>query len=164
MIVLRYWDLQSYFYIIYIYLYLYLQHTLSWYIQWPKQIVYHFSIIEYLKASQVALVVKNLPAMQEIQETMVWSLGWEDPLKQEMATHCSILARKCHGQRWLVGYSPWGHKESDTTEWTHTETDSYWYWYLKKTLKFQTLFYVFTVPSLLLCFSSCGSCLMATRW
>ena len=31
-------------------------------------------------ASQVVLVVKNLPAMQEMQETWVWSLGWEDLL------------------------------------------------------------------------------------
>ena len=34
-------------------------------------------------------VVKNLPAMQE---TWVRSLGWEDPLEEEMATHFSILA------------------------------------------------------------------------
>ena len=34
-------------------------------------------------------MVKNLPAMQE---TRVWSLGWEDPLEKEMATHSSILA------------------------------------------------------------------------
>ena len=32
--------------------------------------------------------------MQEIQETQVQSLGWEDPLEKEMATHCSILAWK----------------------------------------------------------------------
>ena len=32
--------------------------------------------------------------MQEIQETQVQSLGWEDPLEEEMATHSSILARK----------------------------------------------------------------------
>ena len=31
--------------------------------------------------------VKNLPAVQGIQETWVWSLGWEDPLEKEMATH-----------------------------------------------------------------------------
>ena len=43
-------------------------------------------------ASQVALVVKNPPAMQEMQETWVPSLGQEDPLKEEMATRCSILA------------------------------------------------------------------------
>ena len=43
-------------------------------------------------------------------------MGQEDPLEQEMATHSSILARKSHGQRSLAGYSPQGHKESDTTE------------------------------------------------
>ena len=37
----------------------------------------------------MAQVVKNLPAMQESQ---VQSLGWEDPLEEEMATHSSILA------------------------------------------------------------------------
>ena len=36
-----------------------------------------------------------------------------------MATNCSTLARKSHGQRSLVGYSPWGHKELDTTERLH---------------------------------------------
>ena len=36
--------------------------------------------------------------------------GWEDPLEKEMATHSSILAWRSHGQRRLVGYSPWGHK------------------------------------------------------
>ena len=35
-----------------------------------------------------------------------------------MVTHFSILAEKFHGQRSLVGYSPWGHKELDTTEHT----------------------------------------------
>ena len=37
-------------------------------------------------------VVKNMPAMQETQETWVLSLGWEDPLEEGMATHSSILA------------------------------------------------------------------------
>ena len=37
-------------------------------------------------------MVKNLPALQEPQETQVQSLGWEDPLEKEMATHSSILA------------------------------------------------------------------------
>ena len=39
-------------------------------------------------------MVKNLPAMQELQEVLVRSLGWEDPLEKEMATHSSILAWK----------------------------------------------------------------------
>ena len=38
--------------------------------------------------------VKNLPAVQETQEMSVWSLGLEDPLEKEMATHSSILAWK----------------------------------------------------------------------
>ena len=37
-------------------------------------------------------VVKTLPAMQELQETRVRSLDWEDPPEEEMATHSSILA------------------------------------------------------------------------
>ena len=43
-------------------------------------------------------------------------LGREDPLEEAMATHSSILAWRTHGQRSLTGYSPWDHKESDTTE------------------------------------------------
>ena len=50
-----------------------------------------------------------------MQETQVQSLGQEDPLEKEMATHSSILAGKSHGQRSLVGYSPWGRKDSDKT-------------------------------------------------
>ena len=41
------------------------------------------------RASQVVQLVKNSPAMWEI---WVWSLGWEDPLEKEVATHFSILA------------------------------------------------------------------------
>ena len=40
----------------------------------------------------MAQTVKNLPAMQETQETLVQSLVREDPLEKEMATHSSILA------------------------------------------------------------------------
>ena len=58
-------------------------------------------------------MLKNLLAMQE---TWVRFLGREDPMEKGMATHSSILPGKFHGQRSLAGYSPWGHKESDTTE------------------------------------------------
>ena len=49
------------------------------------------------------------------------SLDWEDPLEEGMAIHSSVLAWRIpmenpHGQRSLVGYSPWGRKELDTTE------------------------------------------------
>ena len=43
-------------------------------------------------------MVKNLPQVQETQETWVWSLGREDPLEREMATHSSTLAWKILGQ------------------------------------------------------------------
>ena len=60
--------------------------------------------------------VKNPPAMQE---TWDWFLSQEDSLGKEMATHSSILPGESHGERSLVGYSPRGHKELDTTEWLH---------------------------------------------
>ena len=56
--------------------------------------------------------------MQEMQEMRVGSLDQENTLEKEMATHSSILAGKFHRQRSLVDYSPWGRKESDTTEHT----------------------------------------------
>ena len=56
----------------------------------------------------MAQTVKNLSAMQE---TQVQFLGWEDALEKGM-----VLPGKSHGQRSLLDYSPWGHKESDTTE------------------------------------------------
>ena len=49
---------------------------------------------------------KNPPAMQE---TWFQSLGWEDPLEKEKATHSSILACR-------IPWTVWGHKESDMTE------------------------------------------------
>ena len=48
-------------------------------------------------------VVKYLLAAQK---TLGRSLGQEDPLEKEMATHSSILAWESHGQRSLAGYSP----------------------------------------------------------
>ena len=53
-------------------------------------------------------MVKVLPAMQE---TGVQSLGWDDPLEKEMATHYSILAWKIPWteETWW-GYTPWGRK------------------------------------------------------
>ena len=47
---------------------------------------------------------------------LVGPLGWEDPLEEKMETNYSILAGKSNGQTRLAGYSPWGYKESDTTE------------------------------------------------
>ena len=58
-------------------------------------------------------VLKKLPAMLE---TQVQSLGGEVPLEKGMATHSSILAWRILWMRSLVGYNPWGCKESDATE------------------------------------------------
>ena len=65
------------------------------------------------KASPVAQMVKNLPAVQETQDQ---SLGQEEPWRRKWQPTPVFLPRKFHGQRSLVGYSPWGHKESDTTD------------------------------------------------
>ena len=60
-----------------------------------------------MRSSLVAQLVKNLGA---VRETWVGSLGWENLLEKGKATHSSILA-------WRIPWtSPWGHKESDTTE------------------------------------------------
>ena len=87
---------------------------------WPQIAEVHLkgmtAISPDFASSLVAQTVKHLP---EIRETWVWFLGWEVPLEKEMATHSNTLAGKSHGQRSLVGYGPWGHKESDTTERFH---------------------------------------------
>ena len=64
-----------------------------------------------LRASLVAQMVKHLPAMQETRVPS--SLGQEDPLEQEMATHASILAQKVP---WTEGPCSWSCKELDVTE------------------------------------------------
>ena len=64
-------------------------------------------------------VVKNLPANAGdawYADMWVQSLSQEDPLEEEMATHSNILAWKIPWTVSLVGYSPWGCKESDMTE------------------------------------------------
>ena len=67
-------------------------------------------------------MAKDLPV---VQESWVQSLGQEDPLEKGMTTYSSILASRTpwteepgwlQWQRSLAGYSPWSHKESDTTE------------------------------------------------
>ena len=59
-----------------------------------------------------------------LKHPRVWSLGWEDPLEKEIATHSSILAWRILWS--LVSYNPWGLKELDTTEQlTHTHTHTH---------------------------------------
>ena len=67
----------------------------------------------HVKFSFVAQTVKNLPA---VQETQVRSLALEDALEKEWLPTPVFLPREFHGQRSIVGYSPWGCKESDMTE------------------------------------------------
>ena len=60
----------------------------------------------------MAQLVKKLPA---VQETWVRSLGWEDPLAKEMATHSSILAWEIPWTEEPVGLQSMGSQELDTT-------------------------------------------------
>ena len=47
-----------------------------------------------LSATRASLVAQTVKCLPEVRETQVRSLGWEDPLEKEMATHSSILAWK----------------------------------------------------------------------
>ena len=58
------------------------------------------------------LVAQMVKQLLTIRETWVPSLGWEEPLEDEMATHSSTLA-------WKIPWSPWCHKELDTTKQLH---------------------------------------------
>ena len=64
--------------------------------------------------------VKNPPAMQERLEIWVQFLGWKIPWKRKWQPIPVFLLGKSQGQRSLVGYSPWGRKESEMTKRTHT--------------------------------------------
>ena len=62
-------------------------------------------------------MVKNPPAMQEIQEMLVQSLGHEDPLEKGMTTHSSIIPWRIPWTEEPGGlHSMWYCKELDTTE------------------------------------------------
>ena len=87
-----------------------------------------FRILSYMFMSQIGRSLgfqclpwwlrwyKHLPTMWE---TQVRSLGWEDPLEKEMQPTPVLLPGESHGWKSLVGYNPWGCKESDTTEKFH---------------------------------------------
>ena len=63
-------------------------------------------LLQYSWASMVAQLVKNPPAMRE---TWIRSLGWDDPLENGMATHCSILAWRIPWTVWSMGSQRVGH-------------------------------------------------------
>ena len=70
----------------------------------------------YLEVYLVAQAVKHLPAM--------WETGFDPwvgkiPWRRKWQSTPVLLPGKSHGQRSLVGYSPWGHKKLDTTERLH---------------------------------------------
>ena len=67
-------------------------------------------------ASLIAHLIKNLPAMQE---TWVRFLGSKVPWRRKWQPTPALLPGRSHGQRSLIDYSPWGRKESDTTEQLH---------------------------------------------
>ena len=73
------------------------------------------------RASVIPQKVKNPLPMQDI---WVKSLDQEDPVRREWLPTPVFLPEESHGQRILAGYSPWGRKESDTTEQlsAHTHT------------------------------------------
>ena len=91
---------------------------LAWRIPWTKEPGGQQSVgsqdLDMTRQSLVAQTVKRLPTMRE---TLVQSLGREDPLENAMAPHSSTLAWKIP---WMEepggGYSLWGRKELDTTE------------------------------------------------
>ena len=77
---------------------------------------FFFLPLPSLQASLVAQRLKCLPAMWE---TWVQSLGREIPRRRKWQPTPVFLPGESHGQRSLVGYSPWGRKESDMTERLH---------------------------------------------
>ena len=60
-----------------------------------------------------------------MRETWVWSLVWEDPRRRHWQPTPVVLPGESSGRRSLVGYSPLGRKESDTTVWLHSLTHSH---------------------------------------
>ena len=89
-----------------------LQCRKPWFDSWVGKIPWRrdrLPTIQYSCSSLVAQLVKSLSAMWE---TWVWSLDWEDPLEEGMATTPIFWPGEFHGL-----YNPWGHKGSDTTEW-----------------------------------------------
>ena len=97
----------------------------------------------------MAQTVKRLSTMWE---TRVRSLGWGDPLENEMAIHSSILAWRVsmdRGAWWAIVPIPWTHKELDTTEWffgncyfinnikknEHWRTDAFKLWCWRRLLR-----------------------------
>ena len=95
-------------------------------------------------------MVKRLPILRE---TRFQSLDGVELLEKEMTPTPVFLIGKSHGWRSLVGYSPWGCKESDTTEQLHfTSRRQTYFWVVGNTSKKKTTFFiVFEVLSKMKC-------------
>ena len=71
--------------------------------------------------------VKDPPAMQELQETWVQSLGQKDSLRRAGQPTLVFSPGESHGQRSLVGYCPWGHRvRNDWSNWACTHLRVLW--------------------------------------
>ena len=86
--------------------------------------VFHFIdvivVLPILWTSQVVPVGKNLPASAgDTRDAVLISGSVRSPGEENGNLLQYFLPGKFHGQRNLTGYSPWGHKESDTTDHTH---------------------------------------------
>ena len=87
-------------------------HMKAWYKHLPMlvQLKYDLSFNQlYFPGGSVIKERTCLPT----QEIQVWSLGWEDPLEEEMATYSSILAWEISWTEEPARYSPWGHKRAE---------------------------------------------------
>ena len=84
-----------------------------------------FQVINYrlpkrwMFSSLTSLVAQRVKHLSTMRETWVRSLGRKIPWRRKWQSTPVLLPGKSHGQRSQVGYSPWGRKESDTTEQLH---------------------------------------------
>ena len=106
-------------------------------------------------------VVKNLTEVQELQETWVWSLNWEDILEKDMATHSSILARKIPrieepGYLQSIGW----HNQTQLkwlsmhTQGCHTHTHTHIYMYIVVAIQSLSWVWLFVSPQTAACQAS----------
>ena len=75
----------------------------------------HFSFVTVALVYRVSLVAQAIKHLPAVQETQVPSLGQEDPLEKEMATHFSILAWEIPRTEEAGGLQSTGSQESDRT-------------------------------------------------